>query len=342
VDVDVKEAWGFSAKTNMDFGPVSPTAGDAALASELRAYGRELASVFHLDASQQSASVSDTSDFAITRLISQTGTGDPTVVVIEPVMLVSVALAPVTLGAYQQWVDGKAVDTPFVPAGGVNVLDLESDLNCWVGEGFDWIHYHLPRVILDDVARDHGFEPIGSYPVVLGGYDLVVAQLTQMILPRVGSPESTDSLGLDDFALILAAHVLETYGGLRRRSHPMHRGGLAPWQMRRAAEMLRAGLGGSVRLSALAAECGLSISYFARSFKTSFGVSPHRWLNEQRVEYAKALMASSREPLAGIALQAGFSDQAAFTRTFHKIVGDAPGRWRRAHEFPVNPVRSSA
>jgi AraC family transcriptional regulator len=308
-----------------------------------RAYGHQLASAFHLDASQQSASVSSTSDvFAITRLTSPTGIADRTIsVASEPAMLVSVALAPVTLGAYQAWVDGKAVETPFVPVGGLNLLDLQSDPTCWVSEGFDWIHHHLPRAILDDVARDHGFEAVGAYPVVIGGYDMVIAQLTRMIAPWVGGPESAGSLRLDDFALILAAHVLWTYGGLRRRAHPLRRGGLAPWQIRRAVEMLRAGLDGSIRLSALAAECSLSVSYFARAFKASLGVSPHRWLNEQRIELAKALLASGRDPLADIAVRTGFSDQAAFTRTFQKIVGDSPGRWRRAHSFPMNPAASS-
>jgi len=305
-----------------------------------RAYGRQLASAFRLDAGQQLASVSNTSDvFAITRLKSPTGIVDRTIsVASEPAMLVSVALAPVRLGAYQAWVDGKAVETPFVPVGGFNLQDLQSDPTCWVSEGFDWIHHHLPRSILDDVARDHGFDAVGAYPVVIGGYDLVIAQLTQMIVPWVGTPEWTGSLSLDDFALILAAHVLWTYGGLRRRAHPLRRGGLAPWQVRRALEMLRDGLGGSVRLSELAEECGVSVSYFARAFKASLGVSPHRWLNEQRVELAKALMASSRDPLADIAARSGFSDQAAFTRTFQKIVGDTPGRWRRAHSAPLKPA----
>jgi AraC-like DNA-binding protein len=250
-------------------------------------------------------------------------------------MLVSVALAPVTLGAYQAWVDGKTVNTPLVPEGAINLLDLQSDPTCWVSEGFDWVHHHLPRTILDDVARDHGFEPVGVYPVVIGGEDMVIAQLTRMVAPWLGGSEWKGSLTLDDYALILAAHVLWTYGGLRRRAHPMRRGGLAPWQARRAVEMLRAGQDGSVRLSDLAEECGLSVSYFARAFKVSLGVSPHRWLNEARIEQAKALMASTRVPLADIAARTGFSDQGSFTRTFQKLVGETPGRWRRMHGLPL-------
>ena len=139
----------------------------------------------------------------------------------------------------------------------------------------------------------------------------------------------TNSLMLDQFSLILGAHVLKTYAGLPPLG-VAKRGGLAPWQKRRAAEMIRERLDGNIRLSQLARECGLSVSHFTRAFRKSFGVSPYRWLLERRIDYAKALLLTSDLPIANIALQSGFSDQAAFTRAFGRIVGDSPGRWKRA------------
>ena len=44
------------------------------------------------------------------------------------------------------------------------------------------------------------------------------------------------------------------------------------------------------------------------------------------------LLIQTRESLSDIAERAGFADQAAFTRTFHQIVGMSPGRWRRDHQ----------
>jgi AraC family transcriptional regulator len=112
---------------------------------------------------------------------------------------------------------------------------------------------------------------------------------------------------------------------------PIVRGGLAPWQRRRATEMIRAKFDGSVRLAALARECGLPVSHFARAFKASFEVSTHSWLNERRIERAKDLMMMTTLPLAEIAIQSGFSDQASLTRIFHRLVGESPCNWRRAH-----------
>jgi len=86
---------------------------------------------------------------------------------------------------------------------------------------------------------------------------------------------------------------------------------------------------GRIRLSDIARECGLSVSHFARSFKTSFGISTHQWLIQHRIDHAKELMSDTTMSLIDIAIQSGFNDQQAFTRTFHQLAGVSPGRWRR-------------
>jgi len=153
-------------------------------------------------------------------------------------------------------------------------------------------------------------------------------QMTAMMLPSVDLPQSFSELFLDYFRLLFCAHVAHTYApsfGARRE----YRGGLAPWQQRRATELLAEHLDGSVRLATLASECGLSVSHFAKAFRQSFRTSPHRYLILQRVEKAKALLARSACPLSEVALHTGFADQAAFSRTFGAVVGSPPGQWRR-------------
>jgi AraC-like DNA-binding protein len=159
----------------------------------------------------------------------------------------------------------------------------------------------------------------------------VLAQLTKSILPYIGRQGWPFPLALDHLNLILGAHLLQKYGGLRKLP-PVSVGGLGPLQKRRATELLSENLSGRIRLSQLAAECGLSISHFARSFKASFGVSAHRWLVQRRIERSQELLMHTRESLADIADQAGFADQAAFSRTFRQIVGISPGRWRRDYQ----------
>ena len=113
----------------------------------------------------------------------------------------------------------------------------------------------------------------------------------------------------------------------------IHIGGLAPWQKRRVTTLIELNLDRPLRVADLAKTCGLSVSHFARSFSITFGISAHRWLVRRRIEFSQQLLIRTGEPLARIAYRAGFPDQAAFTRTFHRIAGTSPGRWRRYQRF---------
>jgi len=50
-----------------------------------------------------------------------------------------------------------------------------------------------------------------------------------------------------------------------------------------------------------------------------------------QIPAAKQLLIQTALPLADVAAQSGFGDQASFTRTFHRIAGASPGRWRRGY-----------
>src|ERR1700704_5252012 len=268
--------------------------------------------------------------FAITRLESSSGLADPiTKVSSVSALLVVVAIKP--LADYQVWVDNKPVPTPNVSPFRSSVIDLDAQLSCWPGSAFDHVMFHIPRKGLDDIAADLAVRPVGTYKLSRHQEDLVLTQLTKSILHYIGRPGWPCPLALDHLSLILRAHLLQKYAGLRK-SPTLSVGGLGPWQKRRATELLSENLTGRIRLSQLAQECGLSISHFARSFKASFGVSSHRWLVQRRIERSQDLLIRTRESLSDIAEQAGFADQAAFTRTFHQIVGMSPGRWRRDHQ----------
>ncbi len=295
-----------------------------------RAFGDTLAAYFHQEASKTaSASWAEDSTFAITRLHSHEGLpGTSAPIPIEAALHLSVAIMPVPLGSYQLQVDGREINVPYIPELRTSVLDLQSPFLCTLDCAFDYVHYHVPREGLDEIARDHQIKPVENFKFGICEDDLVIAQLTKTILPLATSRNWSSLLAIDQFSLMFGAHVLQTYGGLARLPEVVTRG-LAPWQARRAAEVLRSRLDGGVRLSTLARECGMSVSHFTRSFRATFGISAHRWLVQRRIELAQDLMRTTAYPLVDIALQCGFSDQAAFNKTFTQTVGVSPGRWRR-------------
>ncbi len=107
------------------------------------------------------------------------------------------------------------------------------------------------------------------------------------------------------------------------------RGGLMRWQLRRLKAHIDTNLEKSITINELAALVTLGASYFQRAFKKSFGVSPHAYLLERRIQRAQTLMLTTDNSLCDIALAAGFSDQSHLTTRFHRAIGVTPNVWRR-------------
>jgi AraC family transcriptional regulator len=114
------------------------------------------------------------------------------------------------------------------------------------------------------------------------------------------------------------------------------RGSLPAWQTRRVLAHVEANLCRRIPILELARLLGLSASHFCRAFKCTFGVSPRDYVLHRRIEVAQGLMLTTCEPLCSIAIRCGMCDQQHFTRSFHRIVGETPGRWRRARQGALN------
>ena len=110
------------------------------------------------------------------------------------------------------------------------------------------------------------------------------------------------------------------------------RGGLAAWQQRRIAEFIEAHLAEDFPLAALANLAQLSTYHFARAFKRSFGIPPHRYHTHRRIERAKALLADRKAAIVDIALELGFSGASAFAATFRRATGQTPTDYRRGRQ----------
>ena len=82
-------------------------------------------------------------------------------------------------------------------------------------------------------------------------------------------------------------------------------------------------------LANIADACATSISSLARGFKTTLGVSPHRWVLNRRIALAQRLIYEGATPLSEVAVCCGFADQSHLTRVFAQHVGNTPSVWRR-------------
>ena len=78
-------------------------------------------------------------------------------------------------------------------------------------------------------------------------------------------------------------------------------------------------------IQSLLESLGYSYAHLCRLFRSTFGVSPLRYVNALRIERAKELLARGGCSVKEASSQAGFSDAGYFCRLFRKIVGLTPG-----------------
>jgi AraC family transcriptional regulator len=111
---------------------------------------------------------------------------------------------------------------------------------------------------------------------------------------------------------------------------PDGRGRLLAWQARKVRDYIDSHITGPLHIADLCAVVKRSEAHFSRSFKRTFGESPHAFLVRRRVDFAAHCMLTTDASLSDIALRCGFTDQAHLCKHFRQATGQSPGVWRRA------------
>jgi AraC family transcriptional regulator len=239
-----------------------------------------------------------------------------------------VAIAPMTTGDI--WLDGAHGKLPAAATGDTFVFDLAAQPVAHLRKPYDFVRFYLPVGTMNQLAYEEGYGPIGGLRCSsVGIANPIMHGLALAILPQLIDPDAGSALFVDSIALAFHAYVVHNHANRRLLKADSMR--LAPWQMRRALEYIEAHLDGDPSIAQLADECELSVGHFARAFRRSLGVPPHRWLIQRRVELAKKLLTHGKLSIADIALACGFVDQSHLSRVFAKHVGLTPGRWHRRY-----------
>ena len=186
--------------------------------------------------------------------------------------------------------------------GGAHLLVIEPDL----AQG-DWLL--ACAGVLD---RIHHYRDAGLV-------SLAWRAARELALPDTVSPLVIEGLALE--MLALAARRDRPQAGQRRPP---------PW-LATAEEFLRANYLQTIDLGQVAAASGVHPVHLARVFHEFYGRTPGQYVRGLRLDWAAAQLAGAQATaptLAGLALQAGFSDQSHFTRAFKRHTGLTPARYR--------------
>ncbi|MDB5576580.1 MAG: AraC family transcriptional regulator [Bradyrhizobium sp.] len=231
--------------------------------------------------------------------------------------------------SYELHLKGHCVAKGPARDGAIFLSSLENEPVALLESPFDFLRIYLPQAALDELASDvPGAGSTGLRLPEQGLCDHVLRAVVEGLLPLFAPSSQAGQLFLDSIALTVLEHLLLAYSGEPILLHQL-KGGLTPWQERRAKEYMDANIGIGLTLADVARQCDLSASHFSKAFRITTGRPPHRWLLERRVELAKDALARSAAPLAEVARQYGFSDASHLSRTFSQFTGEAPAAWRR-------------
>lgn len=161
----------------------------------------------------------------------------------------------------------------------------------------------------------------------LSACDPALAQLLDSIRTEIEQGCPSGRLFADGLSLALVGYLQARYAAADTASQARHR--LSQAQIKRIAEFVEAHLGADLRVTELAALVKLSPHYFTRLFRTSFGMTPHRYVLQRRLEAARRML-GTETAIADIAYSLGFSSQAHFTQAFRRYIGTTPARLRSA------------
>jgi AraC-like DNA-binding protein len=95
-------------------------------------------------------------------------------------------------------------------------------------------------------------------------------------------------------------------------------------------------------VASLAREAKISRAPFARRFRRATGTSPLRWLTEHRLRMATRRLVETDDALAAIAIDIGYATEFAFGKAFKRLLGIAPGLFRRRALTARSTFRAAA
>ena len=160
--------------------------------------------------------------------------------------------------------------------------------------------------------------------------DELIRQVGASVLHELAEQTATSRMVAEMSSLMLATRLIQNYvdrnlidritGAARSLDHA---------RMRRVLDYIDQNLEEDFAVNDLAQVAHLSVFHFARTFASTMGMPPQRYVSERRLAAAKKMIGTGKLPLSEIAFRSGFSSQASFTRAFRRATNLTPGEFRQ-------------
>jgi AraC family transcriptional regulator len=250
------------------------------------------------------------------------------------------ALAYCLEGSGRLWQKrGGRTHESVICAGSLIVMSA-GDCRSWRGTAPGSLRIRIPTGLLVEAATE--ITPgKGCAPELIDVFhtrDPFIGRLASILISELECPtHPAQSLIIESLAYVLAGHLLRTYDAFDRSE--VKSTALGPRTLASVISYIEDHTQGPVSLGTLAGIANLSRFHFARMFKRSVGVSPMKYVEQNRIRKSQALIREARHSLSEIALAVGFADQSHFTRRFRLHSGCTPSNY--ASSLRANRSRSS-
>jgi AraC family transcriptional regulator len=217
-----------------------------------------------------------------------------------------------------------------------SLRDLKKKLT-FVPAGHDYHEWQKPRILgrLAYFYFDPAIMPVHpgttftDFAPRLHFEDAVLWDTTFKLKALIESAAVNNQSYLEALGVVLRHELAQLILGTPHVQAPI-RGGLAAWQQRVVTAHIEEHLSENISVATLGRLVHLSRYYFCRAFKQSFGIPPHRYHIQCRIERAKALLATRTPSVTDIGLTVGFHETSSFTAAFRKATGVTPTDYHRS------------
>jgi AraC-like DNA-binding protein len=244
----------------------------------------------------------------------------------EPHFHSTVCLALIVSGALKLTI-GRQTETAakgsfvFINAGDVHAGHATSAAQGWVMRTL-----HVAPVNLAEQMRNHGLRAEADLPIRSGIHN--ERALADLFFGIHACAQTDDDRLKRDESLQRLVSVLAGH------AEPAHRGETgvptgSRTEAKRIRDYIEDRLFEQIRLSDLSKLVSMPPYTVVRVFRRTFGIPPHRYHTQRRVDAAQKLI-RDRVPLSSISHLCGFADQAHLTRAFRRTLGYTPGLYARS------------
>lgn len=220
------------------------------------------------------------------------------------------------------------------PVGTMEVMPAGADFfGRWPVAKENLFFAYQPETLANLALQEFSSDKLEIRPPTPGSVDTQMLAIAGLLRRELSAGEAASTLCVDSLNLLFAINLLRHHSNLRGSSvadtAARVRGGLPATTRRGIIDYMNDRVGQSLGIAELAAVAGLSPGYFLRSFKQSFGETPHRYLMNLRLDLAERLTIEGDLPLSQVAQVAGFASQSHMTAEMKRRRGNTPSALRR-------------